>query len=143
MKFCPTCRYYMYLKTTAAKREVNEGQDTSEEGGPQYDIVPATFSRICHNCGYQENDTEGGLVMETDLQEKTSEGYKILLNEFTKKDPTLPHITTVKCPNEACRSNTAGVPRDVIYMKYDSVNLKFLYLCNIEGCNAQWRSKGS
>ena len=134
----------MYLKTTAAKREVNQEQELVEEGEkPMYDVVPATFSRICHNCGYQENDTEGGLVMETDLQEKTSEGYKILLNEFTKKDQTLPHITTVKCPNEACRSNTSGVPRDVIYIKYDAVNLKFLYLCNIEGCDAQWRSKGS
>ena len=136
MKFCPTCRYYMYLKTTEAKRV--EPTDEEDEG-----VAPATFSRICHNCGYQEEDTEGGLVMETDLQEKTSEGYKILLNEFTKKDPTLPHIHTIKCPNEACRSNTAGVEKDVIYMKYDAVNMKYLYLCNIEGCDAKWRSKGS
>jgi hypothetical protein len=96
----------------------------------------------CHNCGYNEINTTGGLIMETDLQEKTAEGYKILLNEFTRSDNTLPHTTTIKCPNAACGSNN-GQPRDVIYMKYDAINLKFLYLCNVKDCGHQWRSKGA
>ena len=83
---------------------------------------------------------KGGLILETDLQERTSEGYKILLNEFTKQDPTLPHVDTIKCPNDGCKSNTAGQKKDVIYLKYDPVNLKFLYICNV--CDMQWKSKG-
>ena len=98
-----------------------------------------TLRRICRSCGYQEEDKEGGLILEIDLKEKTSEGYKILINEFTKYDPTLPHVDTIKCPNASCESNTSGKPRDVIYLKYDPVNLKFLYICNV--CDAQWRSK--
>ena len=118
MKFCPTCRYYLYLLPDA-------------ESG-------TTLMRMCRACGYQEAD-EGGLVLETDLQEKTSEGYKILMNEFTKSDPTLPHLDTIKCPNEACSTNPGGTKKDVIYLKYDTVNLKFLYICNV--CDHQWRSK--
>lgn len=102
-----------------------------------------SIMRICYNCGFQEKDTKGGLVIETDLQEKTSEGYKILLNEFTRSDPTLPHTTTIKCPNTECLSNKGTAERDVIYMKYDSVNMKFIYLCNIDGCGAQWKTKGA
>ena len=83
-------------------------------------------------------DKAGGLVLEIDLKEKTSEGYKILLNEFTKEDPTLPHIDTIPCPNKGCDTNTKGKPRDIIYLKYDPVNLKFLYICNV--CDTQWRS---
>ena len=118
MKFCPTCHYYLYL---------------------QPDLQSArSLMRICRACGYQEEDP-GGLILETDLKEKTSEGYKILLNEFTKSDPTLPHLDTIKCPNETCVTNTAGTKKDVIYLKYDAVNLKYLYICNV--CDQQWRSK--
>jgi DNA gyrase/topoisomerase IV subunit B len=46
--------------------------------------------------------------METDLREKSSEGYKVIMNEFTRYDPTLPHIHNIKCPNGECPSNTGG-----------------------------------
>jgi len=113
--FCPICRYYLYL---------NQSEDN--------------LSRVCRNCGHTEEDN-GGLVLEIDLKEKTSEGYKILMNEFTKADPTLPHVNTIKCPTPACESNTGSKERDVIYLKYDAVNMKFLYICNV--CDTQWRSK--
>jgi DNA-directed RNA polymerase subunit M/transcription elongation factor TFIIS len=121
--FCPTCRYYLYLH-----------QDEEEEEKKKEDIL----RRVCRNCGYQEKEQKGGLILEIDLKEKTSEGYKILLNEFTKEDPTLPHVNTIKCPNEECKSNQ-GAEKDVIYIKYDAVNLKFLYICNV--CDTKWRSK--
>jgi len=131
VQFCPTCDYYLYLKAMGSP--VMKGDVK----------VSAKMLRICHNCGYQTEDKGGGLIMETDLQEKTSEGYKVLLNEFTKMDPTLPHLDTIKCPNKDCASNTTGAKADIIYMKYDPVNLKYLYLCNVDGCGAQWRSKGA
>jgi DNA-directed RNA polymerase subunit M/transcription elongation factor TFIIS len=113
--FCKVCRYYMYL---------------NQDG--------ATLHRVCRNCGHQEEE-KGGLILEIDLKEKTSEGYKILMNEFTKQDPTLPHVNTIKCPNDECASNVSDRERDVIYLKYDAVNMKFLYICNV--CDTQWRSK--
>ena len=81
--FCPVCKYYLYLN-----QENNN------------------LRRICRNCGYQEEEKQGGLFLEIDLKEKTSEGYKILMNEFTKEDPTLPHVHTIKCPNKSCECNT-------------------------------------
>jgi DNA-directed RNA polymerase subunit M/transcription elongation factor TFIIS len=48
--FCPTCRYYLYLE-----------QDSK------------TLRRVCRNCGFQEEDKKGGLILEIDLKEKTSE----------------------------------------------------------------------
>ena len=113
--FCKVCRYYMYL---------------DQDGN--------NLRRICRNCGYQEEE-KGGLILEIDLKEKPSEGYKILMNEFTPLDPTLPHVETIKCPNSECDTNTSAKQRDVIYLKYDAVNMKFLYICTV--CNTQWRSK--
>ncbi len=124
MKFCPVCHYYLYLQPDTYVRA---------DG-----VTAEKLMRICRSCGYQEDDA-GGLVLETDLKEKTSEGYKIMLNEFTQSDPTLPHLDTIKCPNGSCSTNTAAAQKDVIYLKYDTVNLKYLYICNV--CNHQWRSK--
>ncbi len=93
----------------------------------------------CLSCGTKEEQEGGCLLMKTQVQERASEGYKILLNEFTRQDPTLPHVKTIKCSNGACSSNTGGAERDVIYMKYDPVNMKFLYVCNV--CGTTWRSR--
>ena len=116
VNFCPICRYYLSLKV----------EDTS-------------LTRLCRNCGYEKAVEKGGLITETLVQQRSSEGYKILLNEFTRQDPTLPHVNTIKCPNGSCGSNGGGKERDVIYIKYDTVNLKYLYICNV--CGESWRSR--
>ncbi len=121
VRFCPTCNYYLYLNET-----------TTEEGSGLY--------RLCRNCGYNEMDTKGGLVTEIHVQERSTESYKILLNEYTRRDPRLPHIRGVmKCPEETCQSNVGGVESDIIYMKYDGVNLMYLYICDV--CGYRWHSR--
>lgn len=118
MKFCPTCRYYLYLEPGSNEDELR---------------------RVCRNCGYNVAEETGGLILETNLQEKVSDGHKILLNEFTRMDPTLPHVNNIVCPNGTCESNTGSKARDVIYLKYDAAGMKYLYICNV--CNEQWRSR--
>jgi DNA-directed RNA polymerase subunit M/transcription elongation factor TFIIS len=118
MKFCPKCENFLYL-------------DTKTD--------PKNLLRLCRTCGYSEHDTQGGLAMETVVQERTSEGYKILLNEFTRQDPTLPRVTTIPCPNQTCPTNVRGEPREVVYIKYDAVNLKFIYICL--KCDTEWRTR--
>lgn len=124
--FCPTCKNYLYLTQEDSHNEEKQ-------------VLEQTLRRICRNCGYQAEDKKGGLILEMNLKEKISEGYKILMNEFTKYDPTLPHVNTIKCPSLDCATNTKGEQKDVIYLKYDAINMKFLYICNV--CNTQWRSK--
>jgi len=116
MKWCPTCNNYLY-----------------------HDVEGGNLRRKCLKCAYSEEDTEGGLVVETRVKGSVAEGYKILLNEFTHLDPTLPHVKNIKCPKQDCPSNTEGKERDVIYLKYDKENLKFLYICNV--CHINWRSQ--
>jgi len=93
----------------------------------------------CRVCSYNEDDTEGGLVMELNLQEKASEGYKILLNEFTIDDNTLPHTNMIKCPNAECATVKGTRESDVVFLKYDPINLKYQYICTV--CSTSWKSK--
>jgi hypothetical protein len=116
--FCPICGYYLYLSTE----------------GPEGQLI-----RVCNNCSYKKEDAKGGLISEILIQERAAEGYKILLNEFTRTDPRLPHIRGVmKCPDPACESNH-GKDSDIIYIKYDAVNLLYLYICDV--CGYQWHSR--
>ena len=94
---------------------------------------------VCLSCGDMVEQEGGCLLVETLVQERASEGYRILLNEFTRQDATLPHVKTIKCPKEGCASNDAGAEKDVIYIKYDPVNMKYLYICNV--CGEAWRSR--
>lgn len=122
IRLCPVCNYYLYLM-----------MDDKEQ---------ATLIRKCRNCGFQEQDSEGGLVMEMVVQEKSSESYKIQLNEFTHRDPCLPHLRkNISCPNPGCGSNQGKQEPDVIYMKYDPVNMLYIYICNVDGCGTTWRSR--
>jgi DNA-directed RNA polymerase subunit M/transcription elongation factor TFIIS len=148
LQFCPNCDNYLYLDGKCLKK--------------------SNLLRTCRTCGYEKEDTEG-LVMETDLREKSSEGYKVIMNEFTRYDPTLPHIHNIKCPNGECPSNTGGgsvagaggasgaggagaggagaggtetkpvINSDIIYLKFDPENMKYAYICN--NCGVTWKSK--
>lgn len=115
IRFCPTCRYYLFLQASTN-----------------------TLQRLCRNCGYTETDEKGGLVMEQSSE--TSEGYKILVNEFTRYDVRLPHIVkTLRCPEPVCKSNQGTAESDILYIKYDPANLKYLYICT--SCGFQWTSR--
>ncbi len=118
--FCPVCRNYLFAQIESDEEE-------------------QTLLRLCKNCGYKQTQVKGGLVSEIVLGERSAEGYKILLNEFTREDPRLPHIHgTIKCPDPTCPSNKQGQESDIIYMKYDQVNLNFLYICYV--CKYTWHS---
>ena len=119
LKFCAVCDNYLYMQVDAESQEL---------------------TRLCRKCGYKEQDTTGGLVMEMMIQEDSAEGYKVLLNEFTRKDPRLPHIRkNITCPNLVCDSNKGGKEPDVIYIKYDLVNMMYLYICDI--CGEKWHTR--
>ena len=119
---CPICEYYMPL--------TQDPKSTTEKAGDLY--------RVCRNCGHTENQKQG-LVMETVIQGQSSEAYKVFLNEFTKEDPRLPHVKNLQCPNESCKSRTKQAEPDILYIKYDKENMKYIYICTV--CDFSWRSR--
>jgi DNA-directed RNA polymerase subunit M/transcription elongation factor TFIIS len=120
MRFCPKCKYYLFL--------------SASEG--------ASVSMQCKNCGFSEKldpkSKDEALILETNFRSgssATGASSGISVNEYTRMDPTLPHVNTIRCPSGACPSNR-GEERDVIYIKTDPANLKFQYVCT--KCPTQW-----
>lgn len=48
-----------------------------------------------------------------------------MINKYIHEDITLPRVDNVKCPNANCPSESP----EIIYIKYDSEEMKYLYVC--------------
>jgi len=65
-----------------------------------------TLNYYCRNCGHEDTNltAESICVSETQLR-RSEQKFTHMINEYTKFDPTLPRINTIKCPNQECVSN--------------------------------------
>jgi len=96
----------------------------------------------CRNCGFEDSTltSENICVSETTVR-RDSQKYTQTINEYTKEDPTLPRITTIRCPNQECKSNKEGEEassREVLYIRYDDKNMKYIYMCAV--CDTVWKT---
>jgi len=95
----------------------------------------------CRYCGNTDPMTtkEGLCVLKTEI-EKGEQKFNHIINPYTKLDPTLPRIKNIKCPNGACLTNEGDSKKetDIIYMRYDDNNMKYLYLCT--DCDMVWKT---
>ena len=93
----------------------------------------------CRNCGNTNNYLidQKLCISKTELNKKTSK-FSNIINKYTKLDPTIPRINTIKCPNNECPSNKNdfSVPREIMYIRYDDINMKYIYLCC--NCDYNW-----
>ena len=119
MEFCEVCENMYYMKV----------DDNDEEN-------PGNLVFYCKCCGHVDKniDTKNLKVSKFTKNSKTQD---ININEYTKFDPTLPHVSSIKCPNASCKSNTSDVEQDVIYLRYDDKNMKYLYICY--HCDYSWK----
>ena len=68
---------------------------------------------------------------------KSEQSFNHIINKYTKYDPTLPRINNILCPNPDCETNKGDKEREIIYIRYDDINMKYVYLCY--ECNTVWR----
>ena len=120
MHFCNICDNLYYIKIS--------GDDKDK------------LLYYCRNCGNTEGSNEDTLVVSKTTYKKTNNKYSTVINEFTKLDPTLPRIDTIPCPNESCSSHKKDdkSPNEIIYIRYDDINLKYVYLC--VNCDTVWKT---
>jgi len=122
MNFCSICNYYLYLETV-----------TTDDG--------ITMQHKCRHCGFTKalnpQSSEEALILETTFQKGSSSDVS-QITEFTKRDPTLPTLVTISCPNGECPSQADESLRKIIYMKVDAKQMQYQYCCM--SCDTQWKS---
>lgn len=119
MHFCSNCQNMYYIR-------INESD-------------PNTLDYYCRNCGNEDKMLASENVCVSKIQiKKTSQSFNHIINKYTKLDPTLPRINTILCPNPDCETNTKGKEREIIYVRYDDINMKYIYLCST--CDTVWQT---
>lgn len=116
MEFCEKCDNMYYMKTN----------DKTE------------LVYFCKYCGHEDDELIYTKNLKVHKFSKESKNKDVHINEYTKYDPTLPHVNTIKCPNSDCVSNEpeSNIGQDVIYLRYDDKNMKYMYLCC--NCDTNW-----
>ena len=117
MHFCTKCDNMYYIRL-------------AEENGNK-------LIYYCRNCGHEDSliTSENICVNRTQIQHK-EQSYTHIINNYTKLDPTLPRTKSIKCPNKSCSDAKEG-KQEVIYIRYDDTNMKYIYLCSV--CNTVWK----
>ena len=117
MEFCDFCSNMLYIRD----EETNRYQ-------VQY---------YCKNCGFNKPISEERKTIPVIRNMYTNENnHARYLNPDLVHDPTIPHVDNIPCPNEACTRAADQTP-DVIFMKYDVNQIKFVYMC--VHCKTFWR----
>ncbi len=121
MHFCSKCDNMYYIRLA--------GEDSHQ------------LIYYCRKCGNEDtNITKTNLCVSKVQLKHVSQKHGHIINDYTKLDPTLPRINSIKCPNSKCESNIEGsdTKREVIYIRYDDINMKYLYYC--AACNVSWKT---
>tara|TARA_B110000967_G_C18545618_1_gene392814 strand:- start:102 stop:476 length:375 start_codon:yes stop_codon:yes gene_type:complete len=111
MKFCENCDNMLYLNIVQADDETLADKLMYE----------------CKNCNYKresdKNDNSCIFKIDYNIDKIKKNSF---INPFIYEDITLPRAEGIKCPNE---EKCPKAKSEIIYIKYDSENLKFIYIC--------------
>ena len=119
MHFCSNCKNMYYIRINAEN--------------------PNKLVYYCRNCGNEDQllAIDNVCVSRTQIK-KSEQSFNHIINKYTKLDPTLPRMNKVLCPNADCKTNTEEAEREIIYIRYDDVNIKYVYLCST--CDTIWKT---
>ena len=137
MKFCDVCDNMLYVKVDADEglqfycKNCNFSRSQTNDAGSvplvaEKNTLHATESVHDENCIMNINYSDD------------ARNYSIHMTPNIKYDMTLPRVNNIPCPH--CAKDKKSKEPEVIYIKYDIINMKYLYFC----CNCEnfWRVEG-
>jgi DNA-directed RNA polymerase subunit M/transcription elongation factor TFIIS len=100
---------------------------------------PNQLVYYCRKCGNEDTlfDSDNVSILKTEIK-KSEQSFSHIINKYTKLDPTLPRTNKVLCPNKDCETNHNESGREIIYIRYNDTDMKYVYLCST--CDSVWKS---
>lgn len=119
MHFCSVCENMYYIRIDANN--------------------PNKLVYYCRKCGNEDTlfDSDNVSIIKVETK-KSEESFSHIINQYTKLDPTLPRTNKVLCPNKDCETNTHNVAKEIIYIRYNDTDMKYVYMCST--CDTVWKS---
>ena len=106
MKFCDNCQNMLYLTV-------------------KDDCKLVQYCKNCNLSVEEDYSTSAKVVISNKYKDDTSSSqYK---NKNIIYDATLPRVNNIDCKKNCAESQ--GKENEVIYIKYDHMNMKYIYFC--------------
>ena len=107
-QFCPLCDCFLWLELEEETKNL---------------------MYHCKNCdNIVEHKHEKSLCVLDNNFSDDDTSYKQYINKYLKHDPTLPRVNNIACANPHC-TKPPGEGDEVIFVKYDFANMKYIYHC--------------
>jgi DNA-directed RNA polymerase subunit M/transcription elongation factor TFIIS len=120
MRFCSQCDNMLYMK-------MNDDDSSLH-----------LFCRFCEHV--EPLPLNSTVIINTHLP-STEKNFEHFINPYTKYDPSLPRVDNVFCKDVLCPSHVEEEntkKKKIIYIRYDNLNMKYLYLCPT--CDCTWKA---
>jgi DNA-directed RNA polymerase subunit M/transcription elongation factor TFIIS len=111
MKFCNVCDNMLYI-------------EVRDNGNMLWNCVYC----VAPDPSANEKVTNASVLVSSVDYKNEKAKYQHLMTPYIHKDPTIPHVSNIPCPNPECTKKPED-DDDVIYVKYDYDNLKYMYSC--------------
>ena len=122
MHFCSVCSNMYYISV---------GEENNNK-----------LEYYCRKCGnIDANVSADTLVVSKNHLRSSVQEFSHIINKYTKHDPTLPRVHNVLCPNVDCATQKSKDHPEVLYIRYDNANMKYVYLCSV--CDVVWKTDDS
>ena len=127
MHFCSQCQNMYYIRVE---------EDNADK-----------LIYYCRHCGNEDTNINSQDISVSKIVIKNNEqNFSNIINKYTKLDPTLPRINNILCPNPNCDTNHNSnkdpskkmAEREIIYIRYDDINMKYVYVCST--CDTIWKT---
>ena len=109
MEFCGNCNNMLYISSNDDNNLV----------------------KYCKHCNFKKEETDKKCIKVSDtLYSYDDLLYYQNINKYLRHDPTLRRIKdeNINCPNNDC--NIEKDNQQILYIKYDNKNMKYLYVCD-------------
>ena len=121
MFFCENDGNMLYIKIDDKEKL----KYTCKLCNSEYDVEELNKDKT-QNCIYKHN------------YDTNNYSFKTYVNDNIFNDPTLPRLGNLKCINDECKTNTEGMAKEVVYIKYSKEDMLYLYCC--ARCKTRWTS---
>lgn len=138
MKFCEVCANMLYvtidknngLKLYCKNCNFSKIQERKETSVP----ISTELYKQTNDTDVRKQDDEM-CIMNINYSDD-ARSYRQFMTPDIKHDMTLPRVNNIPCPSSTCKGKFSS-DSEVIYIKYDHENMKYLYFCC--KCNHFWR----
>ena len=134
MKFCDVCDNMLYVKVDTDEGLMFYCKNCNFTRTQNKDTSSLPLIAEKHTNGATKSELDDNCIVDINYSDD-ARNYSVFMTPNIKYDMTLPRVNNIPCVE--CEKKKNKAKPEVIYIKNDAANMKYLYFCY--NCENFWR----